>query len=94
MRGELLWPGVLLTGCAWIFEGLALVMSATVFARVGGAWRVAGGTVLATIEIYDRCESIVDLDVPNIALAEYKAPENYKAAECPMCKAGTAITRF
>ena len=64
------------------------------FARCASLVREAGGTVLATIEIYDRCESIVDLDVPNIALAEYKAPENYKAAECPMCRAGMAITRF
>ena len=64
------------------------------FARCASLVRDAGGTVLATIEIYDRCESIVDLDVPNIALAEYKAPDNYKAAECPMCKAGMAITRF
>ena len=39
-------------------------------------------------------ETIVDLGVPNIALAEYKAPENYRAAECPLCKAGVAITRF
>ena len=45
----------------------------------------AGGTVLATVEIYDRLEAIVDLGVPNIALAEYKAPENYTAADCPLC---------
>jgi hypothetical protein len=49
---------------------------------------------VATTEIYDRCEAIVDLHVPNIALAEFKAPENYRVEECPMCKAGTAITRF
>src|SRR5437868_164256 len=64
------------------------------FARCASLVRDAGGTVLATIQIYDRCEAIVDLDVPNIALAEYKAPANYTAAECPMCKAGMAITRF
>ena len=45
----------------------------------------AGGTVLATMEIYDRLESVVDLGVPNFSLAEYKAPENYKAAACPLC---------
>src|SRR5438874_11906678 len=45
------------------------------FAGCASLVREAGGTVLATIEIYDRCESIVDLDVPNIALAEYKAPD-------------------
>ena len=54
----------------------------------------AGGVVLATVEIYDRLEAMVDLHVPNFALAEYKAPENYKVEECPMCKAGTPITRF
>jgi len=56
--------------------------------------RDAGATILATTEIYDRCEAIVDLHVPNIALAEYKAPENFRLEECPMCKAGTPITRF
>ena len=34
------------------------------------------------------------LGVPNFALAEYQAPENYAAAECPMCKAGEPITSF
>jgi orotate phosphoribosyltransferase len=54
----------------------------------------AGGTVVATVEIYDRGEAIVDLGVPNIALAQYDAPDNYRAAECPLCKAGIPITRF
>ena len=56
--------------------------------------RQAGGTVLATAEICDRLEAIVDAGVPNYALAEYKAPENFPAAECPMCKAGEPITSF
>ena len=56
--------------------------------------REAGGTVLATVEIYDRLEAIVDPGVPNIALAEYKAPANYPAGECPLCKAGKPITTF
>jgi orotate phosphoribosyltransferase len=64
------------------------------FAKCAALIEEAGGSVVATVEIYDRCESIVDLNVPNVALAEYRAPENYKAAECPMCKAGTPITRF
>lgn len=54
----------------------------------------AGGTVIATVEICDRLEAIVDLGVPNFALTEYPAPENHPAAECPMCKAGQAITKF
>src|SRR5215208_465401 len=57
------------------------------FARCAALVTEAGGTVVATVEIYDRCESMVDLGVPNIALAEYKAPENFKAADCPLCKA-------
>ena len=54
----------------------------------------AGGTVTATAQIYDRMEAMGDLGVPNIALAEYKAPENYPAGECPMCQAGQPIAAF
>jgi orotate phosphoribosyltransferase len=64
------------------------------FARAAALARDAGATVLATAEIYDRMEAIKDLGVPNISLAEYKAPENYKAAECPLCRDGAPITRF
>jgi orotate phosphoribosyltransferase len=56
--------------------------------------RTAGGTVVATLQIYDRMEAIVDLGVPNVALVEYKAPENYKEADCPLCRSGVPITRF
>jgi orotate phosphoribosyltransferase len=56
--------------------------------------RKAGGTVIATAEIYDRMESVIDAGVPNVALAEYKAPDNYPASACPLCKAGRAITTF
>lgn len=56
--------------------------------------QAAGGTVLATVQICDRMESMVDLSVPNYALAEYRAPENYPVAECPMCRAGEPITSF
>jgi orotate phosphoribosyltransferase len=56
--------------------------------------RDAGGTVLAAAQIYDRMEAVVDVGVPNYALAEYKAPENYPADACPMCRAGIPITRF
>jgi orotate phosphoribosyltransferase len=62
--------------------------------RCAALVKEAGGTVVASVEIYDRCESNVDLGVPNIALAEYRAPENFKAGDCPLCKAGTPITRF
>jgi orotate phosphoribosyltransferase len=64
------------------------------FARCAALVQEAGGTVVATVEIYDRCEATVDLGVPNVALAEYSAPENYLAADCSLCKAGLPITRF
>jgi hypothetical protein len=54
----------------------------------------AGGRVIATAEIFDRMEAIVDLGVPNYALAEYAAPENHPADECPMCRDGMPITTF
>jgi len=63
-------------------------------ARCAALVSEAGGTVIATAQIYDRSEAVTDLGVPNIALAEYRAPENFKAADCPLCKAGTPITRF
>lgn len=56
--------------------------------------RQAGGTVVATAEIYDRMEAMVDAGAPNVALAEYKAPENYPAEACPLCRAGTPVTTF
>ena len=64
------------------------------FARCAALVMAAGATVLATVEIYDRMEAITELGVPNFALAEYRAAENYRAAECPMCKAGVPVTRF
>jgi orotate phosphoribosyltransferase len=64
------------------------------FARCAALVREAGGTVLAAAEIYDRMEAIADLGVPNVALVEFKAPDNFAAAECPLCRQGTPITRF
>jgi orotate phosphoribosyltransferase len=64
------------------------------FQRAKAAIDAAGGTVIATVQIYDRMEAIVDLGIPNVALAEYKAPENYAVGSCPMCKAGQPITAF
>ena len=64
------------------------------YERAKSVIEAAGGTVLATVQIYDRLEPVVDLGVPNIALAEYRAPENYPAADCPLCRAGTPITAF
>jgi orotate phosphoribosyltransferase len=64
------------------------------FARCAAVVREAGGVPIATAEIYDRMESVADAGVPNYALAEYKAPENYPADACPMCQAGMAVTTF
>jgi orotate phosphoribosyltransferase len=64
------------------------------FERCASVVRQAGGTVVATVEIYDRLEAIVDLGVPNFALAEYRAPENFPVAACPMCAAVQPVTRF
>lgn len=54
----------------------------------------AGGTVIGTMAIIDRCEAAVTLDVPNVSLVEYKSPPNYAAASCPMCAAHEPITSF
>lgn len=64
------------------------------FERAKTLIEAAGGHVIATAQIYDRMEAIVDLGVPNFALAEYKAPENYLVDDCPMCHAKQPITKF
>ncbi len=64
------------------------------FERCANLVRAAGGTVLATVEICDRMEAVAETGVPNYALMEYDAPENYPADRCPMCKAGEPITSF
>jgi orotate phosphoribosyltransferase len=64
------------------------------FAKAKAAIDAAGGTVLATVEICDRLESVIDIGVPNIALVDYRAPENYPVANCPMCKSGQPVTTF
>ena len=64
------------------------------FRKCADLVHLAGGTVVGTVQIVDRCEAEVTLDVPNIALVDYKAPPNYPSASCPLCAAGTPITRF
>jgi orotate phosphoribosyltransferase len=64
------------------------------FKRCADLVHLAGGTVVGTAEIVDRCEAEVTLTVPNIALVEYQAPPNYPSTSCPLCAAGTPITRF
>jgi orotate phosphoribosyltransferase len=62
--------------------------------RCAAAIRASGGTLLASAEIYDRMEAIVHLDVLNVSLAEYKAPENYASGDCPLCASGVPINSF
>jgi orotate phosphoribosyltransferase len=64
------------------------------FERAKAILEEAGARVIATAQICDRLEAIATLDVPNIALAEYGAPENFPANACPMCKQGIPVTRF
>lgn len=64
------------------------------FARCAELVRAGGGEVIGTAEIYDRMEAEVTLDVPNVPLAEYRAPENYPVTACPLCQAGVPITTF
>ncbi|MPY89309.1 MAG: hypothetical protein GEU99_15450 [Luteitalea sp.] len=64
------------------------------FERCLALVRDAGGDVMATVEICDRMEAVVDLGVPNISLVEYGAPENYAADQCPMCRARVPLTSF
>ena len=64
------------------------------FARCAELVRQARGVVIGTIEICDRLEAVLEIGVPNHALTEYQAPENYPADSCPMCRAGEPITTF
>jgi orotate phosphoribosyltransferase len=64
------------------------------FARCAELVHHAGGIVLATVEICDRLEAVVDAGVPNYALAEYPVSDNYPASDCPMCRGGEPITTF
>jgi ABC-2 type transport system permease protein len=49
IRGELLWPGVLLTGASWALVAVALILSAAVFTHVSAATRVAVAIAIAIL---------------------------------------------
>ncbi len=66
----------------------------TTLKQCADAVKAAGGTVIGTMQIIDRCEACVSLDVPNVSLVEYTAPPNFPAASCPMCAAHVPITAF
>jgi orotate phosphoribosyltransferase len=66
----------------------------TTFKRCAELVVAAGGTVVGTVEIIDRCEACVSVDAPNVALVEYTSPPNYPADDCPLCAANVPITTF
>jgi hypothetical protein len=49
VRGEMAWPGAVITVAAWVMAAVALTMSAKVFASAGIAWRAAAATAIAIL---------------------------------------------
>ena len=49
VRGELLWPGVLITGIAWAMIAVATTLSGTVLPKIGVGWRLSIGTAVAVV---------------------------------------------
>jgi ABC-2 type transport system permease protein len=49
VRGELLWPGVVITAIAWTMLAVATFLSATLLPRVSVGWRIGGGAALAIV---------------------------------------------
>lgn len=68
--------------------------SGQTFAQCAALIKNAGGELIATTQIYDRGNPLVTLEAPNYALAEYQAPANHLATDCPLCRAGVPITAF
>ena len=64
------------------------------FEACAASIEAAGGEVIGTVQICDRMEAVVDLGVPNYALVDYPAPENFSESGCPMCAKGEAVTAF
>jgi hypothetical protein len=49
VRGELVWPGLLITVIAWAMIAVATTMSGTVLPRVGAGWRLSIGVAVAVV---------------------------------------------
>ena len=49
VRGELMWPGALITAITWILLAVALLLSGELFARVGLGSRLAAGAAIAIV---------------------------------------------
>ena len=49
VRGELLWPGIVITAAAWMMLAAATFLSGTMLSRVSVGWRMGGGAALAIL---------------------------------------------
>jgi hypothetical protein len=49
VRGELLWPGIVITAAAWTMLAAATFLSGTMLSRVSAGWRMGGGAALAIL---------------------------------------------
>jgi ABC-2 type transport system permease protein len=49
VRGEILWPGLLITALAWTLIALATILSGVLFTRTGTALRASVGTAAALL---------------------------------------------
>src|SRR5947207_1392367 len=77
------------------YHGRLYVNPHQLFRHPSTIWRFAQDLIdVLQDDLIHRLEAFNDIGVPNISLAEYKAPENHKAGECPLCKDGVPITRF
>ena len=63
-------------------------------ARCAELVREGGGTSSRPPRSTTAWKRCVDLGVPNIALAEYKAPDNYAGRRLPAVQAGVPVTTF
>lgn len=49
VRGQLLWPGALITAGAWTMLAVAMLLSGTTLTKVSLGWRMSGGVALAIL---------------------------------------------
>ena len=64
------------------------------FQRCADLVTEAGGTVLATVESAIGWRRLSTWACPTTRSSSTRAPQNFPAAECPMCAAGEPITAF
>ena len=49
VRGQLLWPGALITGTAWLCLAVAIYLSGTILTTLSAGWRMSGGLAIAIL---------------------------------------------